>query len=81
MPEKFKAGCQRPKSNQPIVDTTNTEVDSVEKGEKKMVQVGQKAPDFELSGYFKGEFMTFKLSEFVGKWVVLCFYPGDFTFV
>ncbi|RLB87653.1 MAG: peroxiredoxin, partial [Deltaproteobacteria bacterium] len=22
-----------------------------------------------------------KLSDFLGKWVVLCFYPGDFTFV
>ena len=22
-----------------------------------------------------------KLSDYIGKWVVLCFYPGDFTFV
>ncbi len=22
-----------------------------------------------------------KLSDYLGKWVALCFYPGDFTFV
>jgi alkyl hydroperoxide reductase subunit AhpC len=22
-----------------------------------------------------------RLSDYLGKWVVLCFYPGDFTFV
>ncbi len=39
------------------------------------------APDFETQGYFNGEFKPFKLSDFKGKWVVLCFYPADFTFV
>ncbi len=43
--------------------------------------VGKPAPDFEASGYFNGEFEDFKLSDFRGKWTVLCFYPGDFTFV
>ncbi len=46
-----------------------------------MIQVGQKAPDFSLPAYFKGKFVEVKLSEYAGKWVVLCFYPGDFTFV
>jgi hypothetical protein len=45
------------------------------------VQVGQKAPDFTAPAYFKGGFSTVKLSDFAGKWVLLCFYPGDFTFV
>lgn len=81
MPEKFKAGCQRPQPKIPQENIVQTEEKTEEKGVKKMVQVGQKAPDFELSGYQNGEFMTFKLSEFLGKWVVLCFYPGDFTFV
>jgi hypothetical protein len=44
-------------------------------------RVGQKAPDFEAPAYFKGKFTTVKLSDFLGKWVLLCFYPGDFTFV
>jgi AhpC/TSA family len=45
------------------------------------VRVGQKAPDFNAPAYFKGKFTNVKLSDFSGKWVMLCFYPGDFTFV
>jgi peroxiredoxin (alkyl hydroperoxide reductase subunit C) len=44
-------------------------------------RVGQKAPDFEAPAYYKGAFTNIKLSSHLGKWVVLCFYPGDFTFV
>lgn len=44
-------------------------------------QVGQPAPDFEATAYAEGEFKNIKLSDFKGQWVVLCFYPGDFTFV
>jgi peroxiredoxin (alkyl hydroperoxide reductase subunit C) len=43
--------------------------------------VGQKAPDFTAPSYYKGGFTPVKLSDFAGKWVLLCFYPGDFTFV
>ena len=45
------------------------------------VRVGQKAPDFEAPAYQDGNFGQVKLSDYFGKWVVLCFYPGDFTFV
>jgi len=45
------------------------------------VRVGQKAPDFEAPAYQDGKFGQVKLSDYLGKWVVLCFYPGDFTFV
>jgi peroxiredoxin (alkyl hydroperoxide reductase subunit C) len=44
-------------------------------------RVGQKAPDFAAPAYYQGGFTTVKLSDFAGKWVLLCFYPGDFTFV
>lgn len=44
-------------------------------------RVGKPAPDFEASAFFAGGFKNIKLSDFRGKWVVLCFYPGDFTFV
>ena len=44
-------------------------------------RVGQKAPDFQAPAYFKGAFTNVKLSDYLGKWVLLCFYPGDFTFV
>lgn len=44
-------------------------------------RVGQKAPDFTAPAYYKGGFTSVKLSDFAGKWVLVCFYPGDFTFV
>lgn len=46
-----------------------------------MIQVGKKAPDFAAPGYHKNAFVNVKLSDYLGKWVLLCFYPGDFTFV
>jgi hypothetical protein len=44
-------------------------------------RVGQTAPDFTAPSYYKGSFTPVKLSDFAGKWILLCFYPGDFTFV
>jgi hypothetical protein len=44
-------------------------------------RVGQKAPDFNAPAYFKGSFTNVQLSTHFGKWILLCFYPGDFTFV
>jgi peroxiredoxin (alkyl hydroperoxide reductase subunit C) len=47
-----------------------------------MSLVGKQAPDFELQGFANGDFKTFKLSDYRGKkWVLLLFYPLDFTFV
>ncbi len=48
---------------------------------KMQVMVGTEAPDFEAAVYHEGGFKNIKLSDFRGKWVFLCFYPGDFTFV
>lgn len=48
---------------------------------KMMPRVGKPAPDFEASAYMDGGFKNVRLSDYKGKWVVLCFYPGDFTFV
>jgi hypothetical protein len=45
-------------------------------------KVGGAAPDFEVTAYVAGKgFKNVRLSEYKGKWVLLCFYPGDFTFV
>ncbi len=44
-------------------------------------RVGHEAPDFETTALVKGGFANVKLSDYRGKWLVLCFYPGDFTFV
>ena len=43
--------------------------------------VGRKAPDFALEGVLNGKFHTYRLADYKGKWVVLFFYPLDFTFV
>jgi len=47
----------------------------------EVARVGKPAPDFTAAAYFEGGFKEVKLSDYRGKWVVLCFYPGDFTFV
>lgn len=46
-----------------------------------MSLVGQKAPDFELDAVVNGDFAQVKLSDYRGKYVVLFFYPLDYTFV
>jgi hypothetical protein len=54
------------------------------KEEVRMItaRVGKEAPDFEASAFIpEVGFKNVKLSEYRGKWVALCFYPGDFTFV
>jgi peroxiredoxin (alkyl hydroperoxide reductase subunit C) len=38
-------------------------------------------PDFESDAFYNGEINKIKLSDYKGKWVVLIFYPADFTFV
>lgn len=83
MAEEPKVGCARPtggvvgkQKEKPPVETPEQP-----KEEKTMIQVGKPAPDFVAPAYHKGEFTSVKLSEHLGKWVVLCLYPGDFTFV
>jgi peroxiredoxin (alkyl hydroperoxide reductase subunit C) len=46
-----------------------------------MSLVGKPAPDFELEGFFNGQFNNYKLLDLRKKWVLLLFYPLDFTFV
>lgn len=45
------------------------------------VLVGKKAPSFKATAVFSGEFKTIHLEDYQGKYVVLFFYPLDFTFV
>ena len=46
-----------------------------------MVKIGEQAPDFIAKAYHEDKILNFKLSDLKGKWVILFFYPGDFTFV
>jgi peroxiredoxin (alkyl hydroperoxide reductase subunit C) len=43
--------------------------------------VGQKAPNFKTMAAQNGDFNEMSLADFKGKYVVLFFYPLDFTFV
>jgi NADH-dependent peroxiredoxin subunit C len=45
------------------------------------VKVGEAIPDFEFEAYHDDQIKTMSLSKLRGKWVVLVFYPADFTFV
>jgi peroxiredoxin (alkyl hydroperoxide reductase subunit C) len=46
------------------------------------VLVGRKAPDFKVKAAIKNEIVSdFTLSQYRGKYVLLFFYPLDFTFV
>ena len=49
--------------------------------EQECLRVGQVAPDFTATAVVDQEFKTIKLSDYRGKYVVLFFYPLDFTFV
>jgi len=82
MNEEIPVGCARPTSGT-ISETRNEKKEKKQKEKKEvmMIKVGKKAPDFTAPAYFKGKFINVKLSDYLGKWVVLCFYPGDFTFV
>jgi hypothetical protein len=42
---------------------------------------GQRAVNFELPAVIGDEITSVKLSDYNGKWRVVCFYPADFTFV
>ncbi len=83
MPEKMEVGCARPTGG-PVGEEPKTDAAAtvnVQKEVSPMIRVGKKAPDFVAPAYHLGGFVSVKLSEYLGKWVLLCFYPGDFTFV
>ena len=45
------------------------------------LQVGQPAPGFTATAVYDQEFKLIRLLDYIGKYVVLFFYPLDFTFV
>ncbi len=82
MPKEFKAGCQRPElEKEEVNEPISNDISLKNKEGTNMLKVGKPAPDFVASAYYNGKFVSLKLSEYIGKWVLLCFYPGDFTFV
>lgn len=82
--EKKAFGCgSKTNSNNNKVEETNKNIEEsiIKEETQNMLKIGKPAPDFEVPVYHNGEFTSVKLSDYKGKWVLLCFYPGDFTFV
>jgi peroxiredoxin (alkyl hydroperoxide reductase subunit C) len=85
MPE-MKEGCVKP-ARGPMVAAPEAAVPPAgaapsHEGSKMTARVGKEAIDFEANAFVAGVgFKPIKLSDYKGKWIVLCFYPGDFTFV
>jgi peroxiredoxin (alkyl hydroperoxide reductase subunit C) len=84
MPE-LKDACVKPVRG-PIVPASESAAPAgtapSQEAKQMLARVGQEAIDFEASAFIAGEgFKPVKLSDYIGKWIVLCFYPGDFTFV
>jgi hypothetical protein len=68
----------------PAPPTTVVSVNSTVTGEMTVKPIplpGQQAIDFELPAVVGKEIKNIKLSDYSGKWRILCFYPADFTFV
>jgi hypothetical protein len=84
MPD-LKEGCVKP-ARGPIVPAAGPAAGAagapVQEVVKMQARVGMEAMDFEANAFLEGTgFKPVKLSDYKGKWIVLCFYPGDFTFV
>ena len=83
---ELKDGCVKP-ARGPLTPLSESAVPVAGMGPSKEVskmiaRVGKEAIDFEANAFVEGVgFKTVKLSDYKGKWIVLCFYPGDFTFV
>jgi peroxiredoxin (alkyl hydroperoxide reductase subunit C) len=83
--KKLKIGCGKPTGSkvgeQGEEKSAGIDAENRKEAAMTVARVGAKAPDFEAPAYQGGNFGQVKLSDYLGKWVVLCFYPGDFTFV
>ncbi len=79
-------GCVKP-ARGPIVSGSESAVAAEATARSREVtemlaRVGHEAVDFEANAYVEGAgFKPVRLSDSKGRWIVLCFYPGDFTFV
>jgi len=82
--KEVKAGCGIPMDSAEVKEEPKINVEQQKntlKEEQNMLMVGKPAPNFNAQAFYNGKFVNVSLEEFKGKWVYLCFYPGDFTFV
>lgn len=81
MPEPFKPGCKRPEIKNKAIEPQDAPAPATGQEYRPMVKVGKPAPHFSAPAYLDGGFVNVDLDEYKGSWVLVCFYPGDFTFV
>jgi hypothetical protein len=83
---ELKEGCVKP-ARGPLLPastpaTPGTPTTPPQEVKRMLARVGKEAIDFEANAFIEGVgFQPVKLSDYKGKWIVICFYPGDFTFV
>lgn len=46
-----------------------------------MIKINEKISDFSLEAFHENKIKRIKLSDYKGKWLILFFYPADFTFI
>ncbi len=84
MPE-LKEGCVKPARGPILPAPPASAAEAIPPSQAApmmLAKVGKEAIDFEATAFIEGVgFQPVKLSDYKGKWIVLCFYPGDFTFV
>jgi len=73
-------GCGTPDAETPVAVTAPA-LDGAPAACRHMPMPGDPAPNFELPAVVGNDIRMIKLSEYDGKWRVVCFYPADFTFV
>jgi hypothetical protein len=81
---ELKDGCVKPARGPIIAESApqGAKASPSQEVREMFARVGQGALDFEANAFVAGKgFVPIKLSDYKGKWIVLCFYPGDFTFV
>jgi hypothetical protein len=72
--------CGTPDAQKPAAELTKDGTGNAG-GVRPIPLPGQQAPNFELDALIGDEVRKIKLSDYDGKWRVVCFYPADFTFV
>jgi peroxiredoxin (alkyl hydroperoxide reductase subunit C) len=75
-----KTGVSLSKYEYSISAGTGILIEQIKK-EGRTVRVGKKAPEFLIEAYYNNESVRLSSLDYRGKWLVLVFYPGDFTFV
>jgi peroxiredoxin (alkyl hydroperoxide reductase subunit C) len=64
-----------------IEDNAGIRLESLSFDYDRSLKIGQKIPDFKIDAYQLAKPVTLNSAEYRGKWLVVVFYPGDFTFI